>query len=35
MEPQAMSPLAFREIVRQDLERWGPIVQASGFKAED
>ncbi|HSU77493.1 MAG TPA: tripartite tricarboxylate transporter substrate-binding protein, partial [Burkholderiales bacterium] len=25
MEPQAMSPLAFREIVRQDLERWGPI----------
>ena len=35
MDPQAMSPLAFREIVRQDLERWGPIVQASGFKAED
>ena len=35
MEPQAMSPLAFREIVRQDLERWGPIIQASGFKAED
>ena len=35
MEPQAMSPLAFREIVRQDLERWGPIVKASGFKAED
>jgi len=35
MEPQAMSPLAFREIVRQDLERWAPIVKASGFAAED
>ena len=35
MEPAAMSPIAFREIVRQDLERWGPIVKASGFKAED
>jgi len=35
MEPAAMSPLAFREIVRQDLERWAPIVKASGFAAED
>ena len=35
MEPAAMSPLAFREIVRQDLERWAPIVKASGFTAED
>ena len=35
MEPQAMSPAAFREVVRQDLERWAPIVKASGFTAED
>lgn len=35
MEPQAMSPLAFREIVKTDLERWAPIVKASGFTAED
>ena len=35
MEPQAMTPLAFREVLRTDLERWGPIVKASGFKAED
>ena len=35
MEPAAMSPIAFREILRQDLEHWGPIVKASGFTAED
>ena len=35
MEPQAMTPLGFREVVRADLERWGPIVKASGFTAED
>ena len=35
MEPQAMTPLAFREVLRADLERWGPIVKASGFRAED
>ena len=35
MEPAAMSPIAFREIVRQDLERWAPVVKASGFSAED
>jgi tripartite-type tricarboxylate transporter receptor subunit TctC len=35
MEPQAMTPLAFREVLRADLERWGPIVKASGFKAQD
>ena len=35
MEPQAMSPAAFREIVRADLERWAPVVKASGFTAED
>jgi tripartite-type tricarboxylate transporter receptor subunit TctC len=35
MEPAAMSPVAFRDIVRQDLERWAPIVKASGFSAED
>ncbi len=35
MEPQAMTPLGFREVVRADLERWGPIVKASGFSADE
>jgi predicted nucleic acid-binding Zn ribbon protein len=25
----------FRAQLRRDLERWGPIVKASGFTAED
>jgi tripartite-type tricarboxylate transporter receptor subunit TctC len=35
MEPAALTPLGFREILKADLERWGPIVKASGFSAED
>jgi len=35
MEPAALTPLGFREILKDDLERWGPIVKASGFTAED
>jgi len=25
----------FRDIIRKDYDRWGPIVKASGFTAED
>jgi tripartite-type tricarboxylate transporter receptor subunit TctC len=28
------SPKEFAEFIRADRERWGPIVQESGFKAE-
>ena len=35
MEPVAMTPVGFRAVLQQDLERWGPIVKASGFSAED
>lgn len=28
-------PASFASIVKADLDRWGPIVQASGFTAED
>src|SRR3954465_8430484 len=35
MESAAATPIGFAEIVRQDLEKWRPIVKASGFTAED
>jgi tripartite-type tricarboxylate transporter receptor subunit TctC len=35
MEPVAMTPIGFGAQVRADLERWRPIVKASGFTAED
>ena len=35
MEPVAMTPVGFKAVLQQDLERWGPIVRASGFTAED
>lgn len=35
MEPAAVTPVGFAEVVRQDIEKWRPIVKASGFKAED
>lgn len=35
MEPVAMTPVGFKAVLREDLERWGPIVRASGFTAED
>jgi tripartite-type tricarboxylate transporter receptor subunit TctC len=35
MEPVAMTPVGFAAVVKDDLERWGPIVRASGFAAED
>ena len=35
MEPVAMTPVGFKAVLQEDLERWGPIVKASGFSAED
>jgi tripartite-type tricarboxylate transporter receptor subunit TctC len=35
MEPAAMTPVGFAAQLKADLERWGPIVKASGFTAED
>ncbi len=35
MEPVAMTPVGFAAVLKQDLERWGPVVRASGFTAED
>jgi tripartite-type tricarboxylate transporter receptor subunit TctC len=35
MEPVAMTAVGFAAAVKDDLERWGPIVKASGFTAED
>jgi tripartite-type tricarboxylate transporter receptor subunit TctC len=35
MDPVAMTPVGFAAVVKEDLERWGPIVKASGFSAED
>src|SRR5262245_20169105 len=34
-EPDFQTPVGFAGIVRADIARWGPIVKASGFIAED
>jgi tripartite-type tricarboxylate transporter receptor subunit TctC len=35
MESAVATPIGFAEIVREDIEKWRPIVKASGFTAED
>ena len=35
MEPVAMTPVGFAAQLKADLERWKPIVEASGFTADD
>jgi tripartite-type tricarboxylate transporter receptor subunit TctC len=35
LEPAGESREAFARVVREDLERWAPVVKASGFTAED
>lgn len=35
MESAVATPVGFAETVRQDIEKWRPIVKASGFTAED
>jgi tripartite-type tricarboxylate transporter receptor subunit TctC len=34
-DPDFQTPEAFRARVKADIERWGPVVKASGFVAED
>jgi tripartite-type tricarboxylate transporter receptor subunit TctC len=35
MQPMTSGPAAFAATIKADLERWAPIVKASGFTAED
>jgi len=35
LEAAAMTPVGFAAVVKGDLERWGPVVKASGFSAGD
>lgn len=35
MEPVALTPVGFAAQLKADLERWKPIVRASGFTADD
>jgi len=35
MDAVAMTQVGFADVLKSDLERWGPIVKASGFSAED
>ena len=35
MEPAATSPDAFDTFIRREIERWAPVVKASGAKAAD
>jgi tripartite-type tricarboxylate transporter receptor subunit TctC len=34
-EPAFQTPAQFAATVRADVARWGPVVKASGFVAED
>ena len=34
-EPNSQTPAQFAETVKADIARWGPVVKASGFVAED
>jgi tripartite-type tricarboxylate transporter receptor subunit TctC len=35
MDPAGETPKQFAQLVKSDFDRWGPIVRASGFTAED
>jgi tripartite-type tricarboxylate transporter receptor subunit TctC len=35
MEPSATTPEAFDAFVKREIERWAPVVKASGAKAAD
>jgi len=32
--PAALTPAEFAEFVRQDIERWAPVVRSSGAKPD-
>jgi tripartite-type tricarboxylate transporter receptor subunit TctC len=35
VDPAVQTPMEFAQLVKSDFDRWGPIVQASGFTPED
>ena len=35
METVQSTPASFTTTIKADIERWGPIVKASGFTAEE
>ena len=35
VEPPGTTPEAFAAILKADYERWGAVIKASGFKADD
>jgi tripartite-type tricarboxylate transporter receptor subunit TctC len=35
VDPAVQTPMGFAQLVKSDFDRWGPIVQASGFTPED
>jgi tripartite-type tricarboxylate transporter receptor subunit TctC len=35
VDPASETPKEFAQLVRSDFDRWGPIVQSSGFAPED
>jgi tripartite-type tricarboxylate transporter receptor subunit TctC len=35
LDPASDSPQAFARLVKSEFDRWGPIVEASGFRAEN
>ena len=35
LEPTGTSPEAFAALFKADYERWGAVIKASGFKADD
>ena len=35
VNPTGESPEEFAQLIKSDFDRWGPIVQASGFAPED
>jgi tripartite-type tricarboxylate transporter receptor subunit TctC len=35
VEPTGLGPRELAAIMKRDYERWGPVIQASGFKAEN
>lgn len=34
LEPVAITPEQFAKMIKTDLERWGPIIKASGAKSD-
>jgi tripartite-type tricarboxylate transporter receptor subunit TctC len=35
LDPAGDSPEEFAQLVKSEFDRWGPIVEASGFRAEN